>query len=218
LPIGIDLTPYQQLSSGENFYARYPDLREKRLLLFLSRFHPKKGLDLLLPAFAQVQKEVPDSVLLMAGDGEPTYVTQLKKQAHSLGIADKIVWMGFLEGREKLETMNAADIFVLPSYSENFGIAAVEAMAAGLPVVVSDQVGIHHEVERATAGKITSCCIEDLATSMKELLINSQTRLYMSMHAKQLVKNSFSKDIMADRLIKLYQGMAVNKLTDCVVD
>lgn len=206
LPIGVDLTTYHKLPSNEYFNAIYPELKSRVVVLFLSRFHPKKGLDLLLPAFAQVRQELPEAILVMAGDGDPDYVAHLIQQAHDLGINDHIIWAGFLEGQKKLAAMAIADVFVLPSYSENFGIAAVEAMAAGVPVIISDQVGIHREIEQARAGRIVTCCISDLATALKELLTSCEIRHQMAKQGRQLAKDFFSMETMGDRLIALYEN------------
>ncbi|MEZ4731747.1 MAG: glycosyltransferase [Caldilineaceae bacterium] len=213
LPIGVDITTYQKLPSSEHLYGIYPQLKSKTVILFLSRFHPKKGLDLLLKAFAQVQHQIPETMLLIAGDGDLNYREKLTRQAIELKINEQVVWAGFLEGQKKLEAMAIADIFVLPSYSENFGIAVVEAMAAGLPVVISDQVGIHHEISRAHAGRIISCNVDSLALAIKELLNCYEIRHQMGNQARQLAKEFFSTETISDRLIDMYKSVISNQIS-----
>ena len=135
LPLGLDLAPFQ-IGTDKQFWMRYPHLEGHPIILFLSRLDPKKGLELLLPAFAKVQQKIPESVLVIVGDGDPSYATQLKQLSQNLGIDHAVYWVGFLDGDEKISAFMAADVFVLPSFSENFGIAATEAMAAGLPLMM----------------------------------------------------------------------------------
>ncbi len=204
-PLGIDTTPFQHLPPIEAFINSHPQAQNRVRLLFLSRIDPKKGLDLLLSAFAQLRQLRSDIVLMIAGDGDATYLAELKALAQQLDIADAIVWTGFLAGRAKLAALAAADLFVLPSYSENFGIAVVEAMAAGLPVVISDQVGIHHEVTKGNAGLVTPCQVEALSVALQKLIANSLQRQRLGANGKQLVEQLFSQTAMTQRLLAMYE-------------
>lgn len=136
---------------GENqcaaFFARFPELRGKRLLLFLGRVHPKKGVDLLMRAFAA---HGGDLHLVMAGpdpDGMRPTLEQLAGAA-----ASRITWTGMIQGAEKWGAFRCADAFILPSHQENFGVAVAEALACGLPVLISRRVNIWREIEQADAG------------------------------------------------------------------
>jgi len=120
------------------FRTWYPELQGQKVILFLSRLDAKKGLDLLLPAFALVKQKFANAVLVLAGEGDPAFVNCLKAQATALGVGADVLWAGFITGQRKSAALADADAFVLPSHSENFGIAVLEAMAAGTPVVVSD--------------------------------------------------------------------------------
>jgi glycosyltransferase involved in cell wall biosynthesis len=145
--------PSTAVPSGA-FRRRYPELRARRLILFLSRLDQKKGLDLLLRAFAHVRRDVHDAMLVIAGNGEDRFAERLKTETKRLGISNDVLWTGFLTGEVKQAAFADAVIYVLPSYSENFGIAVVEAMAAGVPVIVSDRVGIHADIAAAAAGLV----------------------------------------------------------------
>jgi glycosyltransferase involved in cell wall biosynthesis len=204
-PLGIDTTPFQQLPSMESFSIAHPQTQNNVRLLFLSRIDPKKGLDLLLAAFAKLRQSHPDIVLVIAGDGDAAYLAELKALAQQLDIADAVIWTGFLTGRAKLAALAAADLFVLPSYSENFGIAVVEAMAAGLPVVISDQVGIHHEVSKGNAGLVTPCQVEPLRAALWQLVTNSTQRQQLGSNGKQLVEQLFSQSAMTQHLLAMYE-------------
>jgi len=186
--------------------SRYPATAGKKVILFLSRLHPKKGLDLLLAAFAQLRAQVPDVALVLGGAGEEDFVERLRQQARDLGIDSYVVWAGFLEGESKQAAMEEADVFVLPSYSENFGVAVVEAMAAGLPVVLSDHVALHREVAAAGAGLVVPCEVAPLSDALLRLLQNPSLRVEAARNGKRLAE-SFSPAKVGEHLIELYSNI-----------
>lgn len=192
------------------FRARYPELRDKTIILFLSRFDKKKGLDLLIPAFAKARQVYPECKLVLAGDGDPVLVCGLKSEVERLGVERDVLWTGFLTGEAKQAALADADLFVLPSYSENFGIAAVEAMNAGLPVIVSDQTGIHREVAEARAGLIVPCYTDALAEALGLLLRDSGTRGAMGRNGRDLAHQHFSVRAVVRSTIEAYE-QAVNQ-------
>jgi glycosyltransferase involved in cell wall biosynthesis len=138
------------------FLDRFPQCRDRTLLLFLSRIHPKKGCDLLLDAFAGVAAEHPSLQLVMAGPDSIGWQKTLEDRARKLGIADRVVWTGMLSGALKWGAFRAADAFILPSHQENFGIAVAEALACGVPVLTTDKVNIWREIKEDQAGLIGS--------------------------------------------------------------
>jgi glycosyltransferase involved in cell wall biosynthesis len=172
-------------------------------LLFLSRLDPKKGLDLLLPAFARVLKRHPTAHLTVAGHGPAAFVDGLKQQAHELRIQPSVAWAGFLQGEEKIRAFARADLFVLPSHSENFGLAVVEAMGAGLPVVVSDQVGIHREISSSGAGLVAECTVDSLEAALLRLLSDPDLRASMAQRGAALAR-TFSRDAVVEQLAEVY--------------
>jgi glycosyltransferase involved in cell wall biosynthesis len=127
---------------------------KKPFLLFLGRIHPKKGCDLLIEAFAQVAAAHPGIDVVIAGPDQAQWRGALEALAAARGVADRIHWPGPLFGDAKWGAFLACEAFVLPSHQENFGVAVVEALAAGKPVLVTDQVGIWRDVRAAGAGLI----------------------------------------------------------------
>jgi glycosyltransferase involved in cell wall biosynthesis len=154
----------------EIFLSQYPVLRERRFFLFLSRIHRKKGCDLLLEAFSRVAEANPDLDLVMAGPDEEVLRPQLEEQAKGLGISARVHWTGMLEGDLKWGAFHAADAFVLPSHQENFGVAVVEALACGLPVLISDKVNIWPDIAHDEAGIVNADTAEGTYRSMATLL------------------------------------------------
>lgn len=123
------------------FLDHFPQLDNKRLLLFLSRIHVKKGCDLLIEAFAEVASD--DSLhLVIAGPDQIGWQADLQKQAKQLGIEQKITWTGMLSGDLKWGAFHATEAFLLPSHQENFGFVVAEALACEVPVLISNKVNI----------------------------------------------------------------------------
>lgn len=233
IPLAVDLSGFRELPGPEPFYEKFPHARGGDIILFLSRLDPKKGLDLLLRAFAthdrrrtiedRQQKtedrrpkteEKPRPLLVIAGAGDDQFVAGLRRLAEELGIADEILLAGFLGGDDKLSAMAAASLFVLPSYSENFGIALAEAMAAGLPCVMSDQVGIAVDAEEYDAGLVVPCEVGPLASAMQRLLDDPELRNRLGANARRLVDDRFSLEAMSDSLVKLYDRVLSRETGD----
>ena len=204
IPNPVAALTVDQKLGNEAFLSKYPELAGKRIVFFLSRVDPKKGLDLLLDGFAKIRATRPDAALVVAGNGEEGFIDRLREQAHDLGIQRDVIWVGFLEGEEKRAAFAAAEVFVLPSYSENFGVAVVEAMASGLPVIISDQVGIHREVAEAKAGLVVRCDPDKVSEAVVRILSDDEGRRQMSRNAVQLAKK-FSPEFVSEKLIEVYQ-------------
>jgi glycosyltransferase involved in cell wall biosynthesis len=147
-------------SQLREFFARYPELRSKRLALFMGRIHPKKGCDLLIKAFAKVLWEHSDWHLVIAGPDQVGWRQELDHHATQLGLGTRVTWTGMLGGTTKWGALRAAEIFVLPSHQENFGIAVAEALAVSVPVLISNKVNIWREIECDRAGIVDEDTLE----------------------------------------------------------
>ena len=167
VPLGIAPPPPVTAADGEAFLARFPEARNRRLFLFLGRLHSKKGCDLLIEAFAQVHARTPDVVLMMAGPTTP-WAEELKRRTAALAPAFPILWPGMLAGALKWTALASAELFLLPSHQENFGIAVVEALAMGTPVVISDRVHIWREIESDRAGLACRNTAASLADALRK--------------------------------------------------
>lgn len=144
----------------EEFHCKIPQLRGRRFLLFLARIHEKKGCDLLFEAFGRLAAEVPGVDLVIAGPDQVGLQARLENLATQLGIADRVHWPGMIGGDLKWGALHACDAFVLPSHQENFGISVVEALSAGRPVLISNQVNIWPEIEADGAGLVEEDTLE----------------------------------------------------------
>ena len=150
--LGIARPEGDLAAQKREFYALFPQLAGKRLALFLARLHPKKGCDLLIRAFACVTSKDPLLRLVMAGPDECGWRAELERLVARLGVGNRVIWTGPLYGSVKQGALGAAEVLALPSHTENFGISVVEAMACGVPVLVSNQVNIWREIESDGAG------------------------------------------------------------------
>jgi glycosyltransferase involved in cell wall biosynthesis len=163
VPYGIN-DPEERTESAsvdiEAFYRRIPELRGRRFLLFLARVHEKKGCDLLIRAFAKVANSVPEMDLVVAGPDRVGLQAKLQGQAKALGIAGRVHWPGPVGGGIKWGALRACDAFVLPSHQENFGIAVVESLAVGRPVLISDCVNIWPQIAEDSAGLVEKDTLE----------------------------------------------------------
>lgn len=193
----------------EAFLASQPALRGRRLLLFLSRIHEKKGCDLLIEAFAKVADQDPNLHLIMAGPDQTGWASTLKAQAQQLGIADRITWPGMLQGDLKWATFYAAEVFVLPSHQENFGIVVAEALACGKPVLISNKVNIWREIEVDGAGFIDEDTVEGTAQNLQRwLALSPGDYASLSRQAVTTFNNRFHIERAAQRLLEIIREAA----------
>ena len=204
IPIPIELP---QTSDPSLFYRRFPTAAGRPLVVFLSRLDRKKGLELLLEAYQEVRRKVPEALLVIAGSGEPEYVASLRQKAREMGCETDIIWTGFVEGDEKAALFAAANVFVLPSYSENFGVAAAEALAAGIPVVLSDRVGVAEAVRSAEAGVVVECTAGAIANALTQLLADAALREKLGKSGRRFADERYSSDRVGRELKKLYESV-----------
>ena len=201
---GTSSPPGNTNELAERFLARHPDLQEKRIILFLSRIHEKKGCDLLLKAFSQVAAQDNRLHLVMAGPDQTGWASTLKALAVTLDIADRISWPGMLQGDEKWGAFNAAEVFCLPSHQENFGIVVAEALACGKPVLISNKVNIWREIESDSAGFADSDDIEGTVRNLHRwLALGPVAYAEMSDRAKQCFSRRFHVRRAAERLVEI---------------
>lgn len=205
IPNGIDLSEFNELPDKGKLRDRYPSLKDKKVVLFLGRIHWKKGLNLIAKAYSKLARERKDVHLLIVGPDEGGYGKKVRGWLEDESVLEQATFTGMLNGKEKIEAFAGSDIFVLPSYSENFGMAVVEAMACRLPVVISNQVGIHREVQRAEAGLIVRPNSTDLYSALIRLLDNSKEASEIGKQGRKLVEEQFAIEKVADRMIEAFK-------------
>ena len=184
-------------------------LRESQvpIILFMSRIEPKKGLDLLIPALESILGSGIEFHFILAGSNpqDADYETRIKVQIHNSSLAKYTTITGFVSGDSKVELLTKADLFVLPSYYENFGIAVAEAMAAGVPVVISDRIHIAEDIQQAEAGWVGPLEVGAIANSIKSALLNPQERQRRGLNGQEYAKKHYNWEAIAQQTIDAYQ-------------
>lgn len=205
LPLGIELP--EEMSKGIAM-TFYPELQNKKILLFLSRIHPKKGLDLVLPWLATLLDQRPDWIFVIAGDADSSdYLESIKVIVSRQKIQSQVVFTGQVTGDRKTSLYVLADLFLLPSHSENFGIVVVEALAAGVPVLVSDQVGLQDEISKNNAGLVFYLKETSFSDQVIRLMDDEGLRKTMSKNTQRLVRNKFNWSAITQQQKKYYEEL-----------
>ena len=202
LPLGVEKSTKISTAKLE-LHQKYNIAEDKLIILFLSRLHYKKRPDLLIESLGEVINHNQNFHLVMAGNSEPEYLSYLQQLVAQYDLDNYASFPGFVTGRDKDLLLQGADIFALPSHSENFGIAVAEAMAAGLPVIITPGVQIAVEVAAANAGIIVENETE-LADAILQLLNSSSRRLHLSHNAIALAQGKYAWTQIANQLITAY--------------
>lgn len=206
---GTSSPPANGPELAHSFLATYPQLQGKRIALFLSRIHEKKGCDLLLEAFAQVAGQDERLHLVMAGPDQTGWATALKAQAERLGLAHRIFWPGMLQGDAKWGAFYAAEVFCLPSHQENFGIVVAEALACGKPVLISNKVNIWREIESDAAGFVDEDTAAGTVRNLNRwLALDAVAYAQMAERARQCFAQRFHIQRAAERLVEIIKSLS----------
>ena len=206
---GTSTPPANHSELAQQFLAARPALQGKRIALFLSRIHEKKGCDLLIDAFARVADQDARLHLVMAGPDQANWSSGLKAQAARLGIADRISWPGMLQGDDKWGAFYAAELFCLPSHQENFGIVVAEALACGKPVLISNKVNIWREIESDDAGFVDDDTVAGTERSLRRwLALDAPARAQMAERAGGCFARRFHIRRAAERLVEIVREHA----------
>ena len=204
VPHGLDWNRFKRLPSKGGLRKRL-GLNDEPLILFLGRINFKKGLDLLVQAFYEVVEVLDDAVLVIVGPDNNGYAKVVRKWIAARGLSDKVYWQEMLYDDEVLEAYVDADVFVLPSYTENFGLAVVEAMACALPVVISDQVNISSDVSQSAAGMVVRLNGQEIARTIITVLEDKNLATRMGHAGRKLAQDMYAYDHIIDKLTEVYK-------------
>ena len=206
-PNSINHSKYDKLPAKGYFREKYNLNNNQKIIIHFGRINFVKGLDILVKAFAKTLKEFEDIILVLAGPDNEGFRTQVEKWINKEGISEKIIFTGMLRGDASLELLSDADIFALPSYTESFGMAVAEAMACGLPVVISDKVNIYRDVLEAKAGIVTKCDADEVSDAFINLLGDDNKRLNFGKAGINLVKEKYDPNNITSNIINIYQDL-----------
>lgn len=212
IPLGVNL-PSNLVPKGQARQKLGID-GDSNLILFMSRIDPKKGLDLLITALEDLVSKGYDFQFVLAGSNpqDPEYERQIKSKIAQSPLSNRTQITGFVQGDFKYSLLQDADIFVLPSYYENFGIAVAEAMAMGIPVLISEQVYISPAIEAVEAGWVVSLSVESLVTGLETALNNPQIRQHRGKKALELARQKYNWHAIAKQTIGIYRQLIEEKM------
>ena len=209
IPLGLDLADYAVPPPSGTFRARHPELGGRPYLLFLGRLNFKKGLEVLIPAFAELAAAGRDLHLVIAGpDGGMEAAA--RRLVLEMGLSGRTSFTGMLHGEQKLAALAEAALFALPSASENFGLAVIEAMACGTPVLISDRVNIWREIVGDGAGLAVPPTVPAFAAAAAALFADEARRREMGEAARASVARRYDWARVLPELEQLYQKLAID--------
>jgi len=198
--LGIEKPSGDSYYQQQLFFGRYPELRGKRLILFVGRIDPIKGCDLLIEAFARVSHTDSELQLVMVGGDQKGWQQKLQGRVAEIGLQDRVTFTGALADDIKWGAFKSAEVLVLPSHSENFGLVVAEAMACGVPVLISDKVNIWQEVEDSGGGFVASDDVEGTTSLLEKWLgLTPYERRVMERKAEEGFVKNFSLRVALEK-------------------
>lgn len=203
LPNGVHPNP--DIVAAPQAFRYQHDLQARQVLLFLGRLSPIKGPDLLLQAFACIAPRHPLTVLVFAGPDEELGAS-LRMEAERLGLAERVLFIGFIAGQSKQDALAAADILIVPSRQEAMSLVALEAGLCGTPVLLTDQCGFD-EVERAGGGLVVEVAVGAIATGIERMLSTAATLPVQGEKLCQLVLTRYTWDGLTRQIVQLYEAL-----------
>ncbi|WP_223209980.1 glycosyltransferase [Picosynechococcus sp. NKBG042902] len=216
LPLGVT-PPISIPDAKQKLRQQYQIPADVPIILFLSRLHPKKRPDLLLQTLEQLSLDY-SFHLIMAGSGTPVYIKTLKDLAATLKLTSHTTFTGFVTGQDKDLLLQGSDLFVLPTYSENFGIVLAEAMVAGLPVITTAGTQIAPDIADAEAGLIVDGDSTALGAAISQLLQNPHQRTILGQNGQRFALNNYAWPAIAQNLATAYEAIVKQQpLPDCVL-
>ena len=206
---GIEPVPQNGAALRQHFRAGFPELAGKRVLLFLGRLHEKKGCDILVRAFASICHLDPRLHLVLAGPANTQVHRDLNGIIEEAALQQRVTRVDFISGERKWGAIYSAELFCLSSHQENFGIAVVEALACGTPVLISNKVNIHEEIARAGAGIVDVDTVEGTVASLRRWIDFPEGKLLqMKQAARECFERHFHVAYAVDDLLNIVTGPA----------
>jgi glycosyltransferase involved in cell wall biosynthesis len=207
VPLGIATEKYGRPMSRPTFRARWPDLEAKKLIMYLGRISYTKGLDLLVLAFSRVASKHSDAHLVLVGPDYEGYGLKLRGMLSTAGLTGRVTFTGLVSEEDKYSALSDADIFILPSHTEAFGLVMLEAMASKVPVITTDRAALSAEFASANAALVAKSNVDSLAQAIDRLLEDQALRSQLATAGYQLVNERFTWDQTAGRFVDLYQRL-----------
>jgi glycosyltransferase involved in cell wall biosynthesis len=207
VPNGIDWESYQGVTGQQAFRRDHLAGRDGPIILNVGRLSHKKGLDTLIRAFRGTRQIHPTAHLVLAGPDDEGLRPYLRQIAADEGVTDRVTFVDMLRGKELRAALSAATVWALPSKTENFGSSVVEAMAAGVPIVVSPEVNLASEIEASDAGIVCPGTPAAFAAAINALLDGEERRVELSERARKFARQ-YDWSVVAPQLLEMYRASA----------
>ncbi|KST63326.1 glycosyltransferase [Mastigocoleus testarum] len=209
-PNGIHRRDFEKLPNPEVFYQKFPEIRNKTLILFLGRIDPKKGLDLLAKAFSDTLSQFPHTHLIVAGPDNIGFSHTARNFFARVGCLEFVTFTGMLTGPLKYAALAAANIYVAPSYSEGFSMSVLEGMASGLPCVITTGCNFP-EAAKTNAAYVVDIDADAIARGIIKCLKSPIDAKKMGERARELIFEKYTWDSIAEKLMGVYKNIILDK-------
>lgn len=207
VPLPVDVATYARPVDPTGLLRRCPPAcRGRRLVTFLGRVTPKKGVDVLVDAFARFAPRFPDVVLVIAGPDDG-HLAAVRARVQTHGLGERVCLLGLVTGEDKVALLQASTVLVLPSLDENFALSVAEALAAGTPVVVSPGVALHREIAAAESGLVAPRSPEGVARALTRLLAEPHLAVRCGANGRALAARLFAPERVGEQLEALYRSV-----------
>lgn len=206
VPNGIHLQEFEILPEPELFYQKFPATRNKTIILFLGRIDPKKGLDLLAPAFAKVHQKFPHTHLVVAGPDSIGFLPTAQHYFEQAGVQESVTFTEMLSGSLKHAALAAASLYVSPSYSEGFSMSVLEGLASGVPCVITTGCNFP-EAAAAKAAHVVNIDTDAIADALIHCLSHPQQAKIMGDRAREFILKNYTWEQSAKKLTQVYQAI-----------
>ena len=204
IPNAIEAATFQEMPERGALRGKLAIPASATVSLYVGRLHKMKRIDLLVEGFARVARETGNAHLVVVGPDEDGTGLSAQARVADLGLSARVHFLGLLTGHDLLQAYRDADLLTLLSHRENFGMAAVEAMAAGLPVLLTQEVGLAEEITRAQAGYAVPAQPDQVAEVWVQMLNAPELRHEMGLSGKAIVRQKFELSMVASQMLKLF--------------
>ena len=205
LPNIVDQKPFTPLPERGTWRKQFQISPESPVLVHYGRVNPKKGIPFVLECLPKLCVQFPDLRYVIAGGEDPVYRQALNRIIEEKGVSDQVIFTGLLNQADGIRLLRDADLFLLPSLSENFGMSVVEAMLCETAVIVSDQVGISADLAQANCARVVSTTGDELYEAIADLLGNREQRTQLGLSGAQFVRTYYTEEPVKEQLGRLLQ-------------
>jgi glycosyltransferase involved in cell wall biosynthesis len=206
IPNGVWASNYLKISTSKEFYEKFPLLKDKKIILFLGRIDPKKGLDLLVLSFSEIHKNFPKAHLVIAGPDSIGFKSKIENSFRNVGCFESVTFTGMVTGTLKESTLAASTIYILPSYSEGFSISVLEGMASGLPCIITTGCNFP-EASISSSALIVNPDHLEIYDALSYLLKNPNEAIEMGKRAQEFIVKNYSWESIAAQMEIVYRSI-----------